>query len=82
MNERIARLERVAARLGVPLTTPTKNSREFSLTPFRTVRFQPQGKGTMRIEARHSGVLEAQDVARDDRVSELLRKAAESYGHN
>lgn len=81
MNERIARLERVAAGLGVSLSRPTKSSREFDLSPHRTIRFQPQGKGTMRIEARHSGVLEAEQVARDDRVSELLRKAAEDNGH-
>jgi hypothetical protein len=77
MNERIARLERVAASLGVSLSSPTKNSREFELTPHRTIRFSPQGKGTMKIEARHSGVLEAEHVARDDRVSDLLRKAVE-----
>lgn len=77
MNERLARLERAASTFGIKLSNPTKNSREFELSPFRTIRFQCQGKGTMLIEARHSGVLEARDIARDDRVTELLRKAAE-----
>jgi hypothetical protein len=77
MNERIARIERVATSLGVTLSSPTKNTREFELSPFKTIRFKCQGKGTMLIEARHAGVLEATNVARDDRVAELLRKAAE-----
>ncbi len=81
MNERLARIERVADTLGVSLRKPTKNSREFALNAHRTIRFQCQGKGTMKIEARHSGVLESELVARDDRVSELLRKAAEADGN-
>jgi len=78
MKERIARIERVATQHGVTLRSPTKHTREFDLTAFRTIRFRCQGKGTMKIEARHSGVLEAESVARDDRVSELIRKAAEN----
>jgi hypothetical protein len=75
MNERIARIERAASLAGVALRSPTKNSREFDLNAFRTIRFKAKGKGTMEIEARHSGVLEAVNVARDDRVIELLRRA-------
>lgn len=77
MNERLARVERAATTLGVELTSPTKNSREFNLTPFRTIRFKCQGKGTMQIEARHSGVLETSAVMRDEKVIGLLRKAHE-----
>lgn len=75
MNERIARIERAASQIGVALRSPTKNSREFDLSPFRTIRFKCKGKGTMEIEARHSGVLEAVSVARDDKVIQLLRRA-------
>lgn len=77
MNERIARLVRLAATLNVELTSPTKASREFQLNAHRTIRFKPSGKGTMLIESRHSGVLDASNVARDGIVADLLRKAAE-----
>lgn len=82
MNERIARVEREATALGVALTSPTKTSREFSLSAHRTIRFKCQGKGTMLIEARHCGVLEASNVMRDGKVLGLLRKAAEESVYN
>ena len=81
MNARIARIEREANVLGIALTSPTKNSREFSLNAHRTIRFRTKGKGTMLIEARHSGVLESSAVMRDDKIKDLLRKAAEANGN-
>lgn len=81
MNERIARVERAATTLGVELTSPTKTSREFNLNAHRTIRFKCQGKGTMLIEARHCGVLEASNVMRDEKVIGLLGKAADGNGN-
>lgn len=72
LNETIASLDRDAARLGIELRHTGENKREFNIHAHRLIRYQPGGKGVLRVQAIVDGDLDCETVVSIERVRALL----------
>ena len=74
-NETIARLDRVAKRLGLNLDRRGHNGREFDLDETRVIRYLPCGKGSLRVCSYLVGELDAETVCGPERIETLMMTA-------
>lgn len=73
INPTIARLDRVALKMGIDLKERGVNAREFSLPAIfdgdtHILKYKPGGAGVVRIESYVNGRLDATSVSGPDRI--------------
>ena len=72
LNETIARLDRDAAQMGIEVRVTGENKREFNIHDHRLIRYQPGGKGVIRVQAVVDGELDCETVVSIERMRDLL----------